>query len=164
MFGENDRYVQKVARRLASVQGEQAGLSLPRPLPSPPTKWSEWLRFSEGSLHSRRTRDRNHQPLVGTLARPRLGYLHRGTYDPRGRTPARRPLLGSSRNDTQRTGAAGQRHLGEIALRSKDPGWRGGSSLWRCARAVGPITDPSVATIGKGIVRRAMEGLRQPPA
>ena len=55
------------------VPGEQVGLSLPRPSPLPSANWSEGLRFTEGSLCSRRTRDRKHQPLVGTLTPPGWG-------------------------------------------------------------------------------------------
>jgi hypothetical protein len=135
---------------LAEVQSEQVGLSLPRPSPSPPTNRSEWLRLPEGPLRSRRTRDRNRQPLVGTLARPRLGHLLRGAYDPRGRTPDRRPFLGSSRNDTQRTGAAGQRRLGERARRSKDCDRGNGSGLWRSIGTVGPVSCLALAHVSEG--------------
>jgi hypothetical protein len=149
-LGEIERYVRKDARRLAEVQGEQVRLSLPRPLPSPPAKGTEWLQFSEGSLHSRRTSDRNHQPLVGALARSRMGHLLRGAYDTRGRTSDRRPFLGSSRNDTQRTCAAVQRRLGEIARRSKDPNWHNSSDLWRRIGAMGPVICLALAHGGEG--------------
>jgi hypothetical protein len=135
---------------LAEVQGEQIGLSLPRPLPSPPAKGAEWLRFSEGSLYSRRTHNRNHQPLVGALARPWLGHLLRGAYDPRRRTSDRRPFLGSSRNDTQRTSAAVQRCLGEIAHRSEDPDRRNSSGLLRRIGAMDPVICLALAHVGEG--------------
>lgn len=150
MFGKIEQHVRKVARGLAEVQGEQVGLSLPRPLPSPPATWSEWLRSSEGSLHMRRTCARNHQPLVGALARPRLGHLLRGAYDPRGRTPDRRPLLGPSRSDTQKTGAAVQRYLGEIARCGKDLDRRNSSGLWRRIGAMGPVICLEIAYVGEG--------------
>ena len=135
---------------MAEVQGEQVRLSLPRPLPSPPAKGTEWLQFSEGSLHSRRTSDRNHQPLVGALARSRMGHLLRGAYDTRGRTSDRRPFLGSSRNDTQRTGAVGQRRLGERTCCSKDPDRRNSSGLWRSIGTVGPIGCVALAYVSEG--------------
>ena len=135
---------------MAELQGEQGGLSLPRPLPSPPAKWPEVLRFSEGPLHSRRARDRNRQPLAGALARPRLGHLLRGAYDPRGGTLYRRPFLRSSRSYTQRTGATGQRHLGERARHSKAPDRRNSSGLWRRIRAMGSVICVALAHIGEG--------------
>ena len=124
---------------MAKVQGEQVGLSLPRPLSSPPATWSRWPRFSEGSLHSRRAHNRNHQPLVGALARPWLGHLLCRAYDPRRRTLDRRPFLRSSRSYNQRTGATSQSRLGERARRSKDPDWHNSSGLWRRIRAVGSV-------------------------
>ena len=95
-------------------------------------------------------RDRGREPVIGALARPRLGHLPSGASDPSRRASDPCPLLGSDRDKTQRAGAAGQSGLGELARPHKTPDRHSSSDLWRRIGAVGPVKWLTVVNVGKG--------------